>query len=307
MTCKDTICLLREKTRESHRQNGEIFAIQEMFFYNTKGNLYTIGNENMKTQILYEDKDILVCYKPAGIAVQSANIAQQDMVSELKNYLRESQINGKNKDNSKTEAKGAGNSEPYLALIHRLDQPVSGVLVFGKNKAAAASLSAQVQDGRAEKVYRALVYGGFAEGNRDGVLEHILIKEAKTNTSKVVLSGKERVAAGVPEALFVRNQNVKDGKKAKLEYKVLNQNEIDGENYAELEIKLFTGRHHQIRVQMAASGHPILGDAKYGHQESTDLNARLENKGLKLCAYQLSFIHPGTKKTMTFEVPVKPW
>ena len=218
----------------------------------------------MKTQIIYEDNEIIVCYKPAGIAVQSAGLTQQDMVSELKNYL--------------------GN--PYLGVIHRLDQPVSGIVVFAKNQKAAASLSSQVQNGGADKIYRALVCGCFEEGAKEGILEHILYKDAKSNMSKVVLSG---------------------GKKAKLEYKVLEERETDGHKYSELEIKLYTGRHHQIRVQMAASGHPILGDTKYGHELSKTLNDNFENKNLKLCAYRLSFRHPKTNKTVTFEVPVKPW
>ncbi len=89
----------------------------------------------MKTTILYEDSDMLVCHKPAGIAVQTASIGQQDVVSELKNYLA-----------------GKGDKNPYVGVVHRLDQPVEGVLVFGKNPKATASLSAQIQDGKADKI-----------------------------------------------------------------------------------------------------------------------------------------------------------
>ena len=103
-----------------------------------------------KLDIIYEDKDVLVCYKPAGIAVQSANIAQQDMVSELKNHLATQ-----------------GDKNPYIGVVHRLDQPVSGVLVFAKNQSAAASLSVQVQDGRAGKIYRSLVFGAFDEVSKE--------------------------------------------------------------------------------------------------------------------------------------------
>lgn len=224
----------------------------------------------MKTQIIYEDKDILVCYKPAGIAVQSANIAQQDIVSELKNYL---------------VTQGAKN--PYIGVVHRLDQPVSGVLVFAKNQPAAASLSAQVQDGRAAKIYRSLVYGVFDEASKEGVLEDILLKDAKTNTSRVI---KES------------SKEAKQGKRAKLSYKVLQTVSVGEEIYSEVEIQLFTGRHHQIRVQFANAGHPILGDTKYGTPESAEFSSQIE-KGLKLCAYRLSFIHPKTKKEMEFTAP----
>lgn len=224
----------------------------------------------MKTQIIYEDKDVLVCYKPAGIAVQSANIAQQDMVSELKNYLATQ-----------------GDKNPYIGVVHRLDQPVSGVLVFAKNQSAAASLSVQVQDGRAGKIYRSLVFGAFDEVSKEGVLEDILLKDAKTNTSRVIKEG---------------SKEAKQGKKAKLSYKVLQTISVGEESYSEVEIQLFTGRHHQIRVQFANAGHPILGDTKYGSPVSAELSARV-GKGLKLCAYRLSFIHPGTKKEVEFTAP----
>lgn len=224
----------------------------------------------MKTQIIYEDKDILVCYKPAGVAVQSANIAQQDVVSELKNYMV-----------------SKGEKNPYIGVVHRLDQPVSGVLVFAKNQPAAASLSAQVQDGRAGKSYRSLVYGVFDEASKEGVLEDILLKDAKTNTSCVIKEG---------------SKEAKQGKRAKLSYQVLQTVSVGEETYSEVEIQLFTGRHHQIRVQFANAGHPILGDTKYGTPESAELSSRVD-KGLKLCAYRLSFIHPKTKKEMEFTAP----
>ena len=170
----------------------------------------------MKTQIIHEDQHILVCHKPAGIAVQSANIAQQDMVSELKNYLKKDK------------------KDPYLGIVHRLDQPVSGIVVFAKNSKSAASLSAQIQDGRAKKIYRALVWGSFNEEEKSGTLEHLLYKDGKTNLSRAV-------EATAPE--------VKAAKKAKLNYRIIKEIEIDGEVCTEVEIELFTGRHHQIRVQ----------------------------------------------------------
>ncbi len=223
----------------------------------------------MKTQIIFEDKDILVCHKPAGIAVQTASSYQQDMVSELKNYLA-----------------GKGDKTPYLGVIHRLDQPVSGVLVFAKNPSAAASLSAQVQNGSMEKIYRAYVYGTFSEEWKEGVLESLLYKDAKTNTSHIA----------DPES-----GNAKLAKKAKLSYKVLEEYTTEKGTYSQLEVKLITGRHHQIRVQMAGCGHPILGDTKYGNEESLSLSGALEEKGLMLCAYRLSFRHPGSGKVMKVE------
>lgn len=229
----------------------------------------------MKTQIIYEDKDIIVCCKPAGIAVQTAGIAQQDMVSELKNYLSEQ-----------------GVKNPYIGVIHRLDQPVCGVLVFAKNQKSAASLSAQVQNGSMEKIYRTLVYGSFPQESQEGILENLLYKDAKRNASFIATEGS-------------REANL--AKRAKLAYKVLETHTKEEGSYSKLEIKLYTGRHHQIRVQMAGCGHPILGDGKYGTKEAEMINQTLEAKGLKLCAYRLTLKHPGNGKVMTFEVPSVPW
>ncbi len=224
----------------------------------------------MKTQIIYEDNDIIVCYKPAGIAVQTAGISQQDMVSELKNYFAD-----------------RGQKNPYVGVVHRLDQPVSGVLVFAKNQAAAADLSTQVQDNRMHKIYRAYVYGAFDESEKERTLADILYKDAKTNRSRVVASG---------------SKEAKLGKKAKLSYTVLQEIPVGEKVYSELEIKLHTGRHHQIRVQLSHAGHPILGDTKYGTSESSELSMKVA-KGLKLCAYKLTFIHPKTKKELDFTTP----
>ena len=98
-----------------------------------------------KEQILYEDKDIIVCHKPAGIATQTAKVGQRDMVSEVANYLAAA---------SKADSKS--NKRPYVGLIHRLDQPVEGILVFAKNQRTAGELSKQVSDGRMEKYYYCL-------------------------------------------------------------------------------------------------------------------------------------------------------
>lgn len=217
-------------------------------------------------KILYEDNDLLVCCKPAGLPVQTASVSARDMVSELKNYLVQAENTSKGRNGSK---------EPYLGVVHRLDQPVSGVLVFAKNPTAAADLSNQVQDGRMNKQYKALVWG--VPNPKEAFLEHFLQKDMKTNKSYVAASGK----------------------KSKLFYKVEKELEEDGEICSQVAIKLYTGRHHQIRVQMAAVGHPILGDTKYGTMK--------KSSSLKLCAYELTFVHPGTKKEMTFTVPNLPW
>ena len=181
--------------------------------------------------ILFEDKEIIVCRKPAGIAVQNARIGAMDLESSLKNYL--------------AMQAGGGRRIPYLAVIHRLDQPVEGILVFGKTPEAAKSLSAQITAGKMEKIYLAVTYGQQAEtGKKETVLEDYLKKDGKSNTSSVV------------------NANTPGAKKARLSYEVLGEavDEISGKKKWLLRIHLDTGRHHQIRVQMAHAGMPLAGD-----------------------------------------------
>lgn len=209
----------------------------------------------MDLVIVYEDNDIIVVNKPAGVPVQSSSLRTRDLVSMLKNYRKEKENLG---------------GEPYVGVVHRLDQPVGGLLVFGKNQKAAGSLSAQVRDGRMKKVYHALV----SEKPRDeeGMLMDYLLKDGRTNTSKVV------------------KEDIKGAKKSQLSYKLLGS---EGDYYL-MEIQLYTGRHHQIRVQMAHGGMPLMGDRKY--------NPRGEHQGnvLGLTAWELCFFHPTTGKQMKF-------
>ena len=214
----------------------------------------------MRTEILYEDNSILVIRKPAGLAVQSARIGQADVVSELKSYL--------------AKQAGAGQGEPYLAVIHRLDQPVRGVMVFAKTKEAAADLSRQVQTKMADKFYYAVTDG--VPEQKKGTLEDYLLRDGKTNTSKVV------------------SKSTEGAKSARLDYEVTAQNKTN----AILRIRLDTGRHHQIRVQLANAGIPIVGDTKYNFKEAMTRSGN----GLLLCSYKIGFKHPKTHKKMEFEI-----
>ena len=127
----------------------------------------------MKPEILFEDSEILVCHKPAGMAVQTASFSSQDMVSLLKNHLmREARKSG-------TPLKGA----PYLAVIHRLDQPVEGILVFGKTKKAAAALNTQLTGDGFGKYYEAVTEGAPTESS--GTLTDWLVRDGRTNLSSV--------------------------------------------------------------------------------------------------------------------------
>ena len=183
----------------------------------------------MKPEILFEDSEILVCHQPAGMAVQTASFSSQDMVSLLKNHLmREARKSG-------TPLKGA----PYLAVIHRLDQPVEGILVFGKTKKAAAALNNQLTGDGFGKYYEAVTEGAPTESS--GTLTDWLVRDGRTNLSSVC------------------SPDTPDAKKAVLDYQMLDQHTRDGRLVSHLSIHLHTGRHHQIRVQLAHAGCPILG------------------------------------------------
>lgn len=219
----------------------------------------------MRLNILFEDKDILVCEKPAGVPSQSDKTMDEDMVSLLKNYLYETyQV-----------------TNPYLGLVHRLDRPVGGIMVFAKNKQAAAELSKQIQQSEVNKRYLAIVTEGLpVEEQRESIrLEDYLVKDGRTNLSRVV------------------QKTVKDAKKALLEYRVLEVQEIQQLACSLLEVHLLTGRHHQIRVQLSSHFEGLWGDTKY--------NKRFMNRrgwsNIALYSYYLEFKHPMTKKRMEFQ------
>lgn len=221
--------------------------------------------------IVYEDDQILIAYKPAGIATQTARVGQQDMVSEIKNYLAK-EYKEKNKQ-----------GEPYLGLIHRLDQPVCGLLIFAKTKSAAAGLSHQLNTGEISKYYYAIVMG--KPDKEKDVLVDYLYKDGHNNISLVV------------------REDFPEAKKAVLEYRRIKTLVALEENVEAtlLEVKLLTGRHHQIRAQLSNAGWPILGDGKYGSINSKDFNRSSACKNLALCAHKIRFKHPITGEEMTFE------
>ena len=209
----------------------------------------------MKSEIIYEDNEILVIYKPEGLAAQSARVTQSDVVSEMCTYLK----------------------SPYVGLVHRLDQPVEGLMVLGKTKAAAADLSAQLTKGELKKTYLAVVSKETSVTDIPTEwteLTDYLEKDAKTGKAHILKSG---------------------GQKATLFYRKKDEKEDDT---ALIEINLLTGRFHQIRAQMAHANMPLLGDVKYGKPHP-------EVRSVALCAYKLKFIHPKTKKPVEFEIKPK--
>ncbi len=269
--------------------------------------------------IVYEDDDICVCHKPSGVLTQSDRGFSQDMVSALMTYERKK-----------------GVKAPFIAPVNRLDRPVEGLVLYAKNSRSAAALTGQITSGEVDKCYYAVV--NIAGGNsmedmqkklhdrEMTTLEDYLLKDSKTNMSKVV-----------PE-------NTQGAKKAVLEYQVLDM-DTDGKR-AFLKVKLHTGRHHQIRVQLANAGLPILDDAKYSivcdtkhgrvcdakHGSVNDIQdsavsdtkcgggdssagdsfaavkknvAGKHRDNLALCSCRLVFTHPVTKKKLVFEIEPK--
>ena len=221
----------------------------------------------MQIKIIYEDAHILIAHKPAGLATQSAKVGQPDMVSELKNHL--------------AKQGNTGSGAPYLGIIHRLDQPVEGLLVFAKTKEAAGKLTAQLAGGTLNKQYYALVCG--KPGEESGELVDYLHKDG--NLAQISTAQD------------------KEAKKAVLQYKVLSQKELEGEgSITLLDIHIDTGRFHQIRAQLANSGWPILGDGKYGNETSASLSKSLNMRNVALYAYRLELKHPITGKVLEFTI-----
>lgn len=205
-----------------------------------------------KLEILYEDNHIIVVVKPNNILSQSDNTNDIDMLTIIKNYIKE-------------KYNKLGNV--YLGLVHRLDRPVSGVMVFAKTSKAASRLSDQVRTHTLKKNYMAIVYDNGTLKDKDTFVDY-LYKDSDNN-SKVVDESK--------------------GKYSELSYEVISRDK--NVNLTLVDISLKTGRHHQIRVQFASRNHALYGDQRYGLQDKQQI---------ALHAYKLEFIHPTTKEKMVF-------
>ena len=210
-----------------------------------------------KINIIYEDNHLLVIEKPAGVPVQADSSKDIDLITILKEY----RIKNENK-------KG----DAYIGLVHRLDRPVGGIMVFAKTSKAASRLSDEIRKNNFHKTYYAVIKG---IPPKEGKLEDYLIKNEKENISYVTTKEK--------------------GKYSCLEYKLLNTNN----NLSLVKINLITGRSHQIRVQFSTRGYPLVGDSKYGNNPN--------NIDIALFAKSITFNHPTTKEELTFnlELPKK--
>ena len=213
--------------------------------------------------VIYEDNHLIVAIKPAGVLSQSDGSKDPDMLTILKAYIKE---------------KYRKPGEVYLGLVHRLDRPVSGVMVFARTSKAASRLSEQIRTNKVDKIYRCVVQG-VLEGS--GRLENYISKDETRNIVTV-------------------SDTAKPGFKACfLDYRAIASK--DGLTLAE--VRLGTGRPHQIRAQMSHSGHPLLGDQKYGKKDN-------KCKDVALQAFRLSFEHPVKRENISFEAPFPadyPW
>ena len=200
-------------------------------------------------EVLYEDNHIIVVVKPINILSQSDNTKDLDMLNIIKNYIKE-------------KYNKPGNV--YLGLVHRLDRPTGGVMVFARTSKSASRLSKQIKEGSLKKTYLAVVPNFNL---KKGTFIDYLEKDKNNNS---IITSKEK------------------GKYAKLNFETITKKN----NNALVKIDLLTGRHHQIRVQFSSRGYPLYGDQRYG---------KMDKKQLALFAYKLEFLHPVTKEKMVFK------
>ena len=211
----------------------------------------------MNLKILYEDNHILVTVKKPGILSQAGSLDMPDMLTIIKNYIKE-----------KYDKPG----NVYLGLIHRLDLNVGGVMVFAKTSKAAKRLNEQMREQLFSKQYFAIVQGKMLLDNKIHVLENFIKKDEINKIALITKSSNDQFS--------------------RLTYQVLESVKVDHQDLSLLDVRLETGRFHQIRAQLSHIGNPLYGDNKYG--------PKTKGYELGLYAYQLSFIHPVSKEELTF-------
>ena len=209
-------------------------------------------------EILYEDNHIIVVSKPQGVASQPDETGDKDILTQVKEYIKE-------KYNKPGEA--------FVGLVHRLDRPTGGAMVFAKTSKAASRLSEQMRNGDFDKTYLAVVCGKPRE--QKGKIVSWLKKDERNNVVKIV------------------PQTTNGAKRAELDYEVLSYNQETDRSL--VKVKIYSGRGHQIRVQMKSIKCPIYGDQKYGGEGMAKVM-------LNLFATELAFLHPVTKQKLIFRV-----
>lgn len=209
--------------------------------------------------ILYEDNHLLVVNKHCGDLVQPDPSGQSALEDQIKAFIKH---------------RDAKPGEVFLGVVHRIDRPVSGVVLFAKTSKALSRLNEMIREGRIQKIYWALTES--TPSPESGELTHYIVRDTRLNKSKAYDTPK-------PE-----------GKEARLRYRVAGV----GTRYTLVEVELLTGRHHQIRAQLSKIGCPIRGDLKYGAKRS------LPDGGISLHSRRVEFIHPVRKEPVTVTAPV---
>ena len=210
-------------------------------------------------EVIYEDNHIIIVNKQSGEIVQGDKTGDRPLSDIVKDYIKE-----------KYQKPGA----VFLGVVHRLDRPVSGLVVFARTSKALTRLNKMFAEGEVHKTYWALVKNAPQE--TEATLTHWLVRNEKQNKSYAYATEK-------PNA-----------KKAILKYRLIGKSD----NYSLLEVQLMTGRHHQIRCQLAAMGCPIKGDLKYGAPRSNP------DGSISLLSRRIEFIHPVSKERITAEAPL---
>ncbi len=209
-------------------------------------------------QVVYEDNHIIIVNKEAGEIVQGDKTGDTPLSEMVKEYIKE-------------KYKKPGNV--FCGVVHRIDRPVEGLVIFARTSKALERLNRMLRDGEIHKTYHALVEGKVTQA--EGALENYLVSDGRINKT------------------FIAKKENPNAKLSKLNYRTL----AVGDRYSLLEINLLTGRKHQIRAQLSAIGHPIKGDLKYGARRSNP------NGGISLQAHKIEFIHPVSKEPISVELP----
>ena len=210
-------------------------------------------------QILYEDNHIIVVSKTSGEIVQGDKTGDKTLCDSVKEYIKE---------------KYAKPGNVFLGIAHRLDRPVSGIVIFAKTSKALSRLNNMFRDGEVHKLYWAITQN--MPQKEEDTLIHWIVRNEKQNKS------------------YAYDREKPGSKKAMLHYKVISSTD----NYTLLAVNLMTGRHHQIRCQLSAIGCPIKGDLKYGSRRSNN------DGSISLHARKVEFVHPVSKQPMCIEAPV---
>lgn len=214
-------------------------------------------------RVVYEDNHIIIVYKESGEIVQGDKTGDTPLSETVKQYIKE-----------KYQKPGA----VFLGVVHRLDRPVSGLVVFARTSKALTRLNNMFRDGEVHKTYWAIVDSGKCKVKSEefATAEHWLVRNEKQNKS------------------YAYDHEVPRSKKAMLRYRMIGHSD----RYLLVEVQLLTGRHHQIRCQLAAIGCPIKGDLKYGARRSNP------DGSISLLSHRVEFVHPVSKETIVVESPL---